>query len=100
MAHDTLSPPPLPDTRTHRFGVAPDSAYPGAKGKLRLHSDDGYQFQYDDGDWFLHIGDTGYRYLVDGEPLWQQYVTMQYVVVRYIVLKSDFVSILCGSLAD
>lgn len=57
-----------------RFGVAPDSAYPGAKGKLRLHSDDWYQFQYDDGDWFLHIGDTGYRYLADGEPLWQQYI--------------------------
>lgn len=65
---------PLPPALARRFGVAPDSALPKTKGKLRPHAEDGYQFQYDDGDWFLHIGDTGYRYLADGEPLWQQYV--------------------------
>lgn len=44
------------------------------KGKLRLHPDDPHQFSYDSGDWFLHIGDTGYRYVTDTEPEWQAYV--------------------------
>ena len=43
-------------------------------GKLRQHSADHYQFMYDNGDWFLHIGDTGYRYLVDSEKMWQAYL--------------------------
>jgi hypothetical protein len=43
-------------------------------GKLRKHPRDPHQFVYDNGRWFLHLGDTGYRYLADTEPLWQQYI--------------------------
>jgi hypothetical protein len=43
-------------------------------GKLRIHRDDPRQFQYDNGDWFLHIGDTGYRYLTATEPEWRAYI--------------------------
>lgn len=43
-------------------------------GKLRLHPDDRRQFAYDNGEWFLHIGDTGYRYVVNTEPKWQAYI--------------------------
>jgi hypothetical protein len=44
------------------------------KGKLRIHPDDPRQFVYDDGEWFLHIGDTGYRYVASSEPEWQAYI--------------------------
>jgi len=44
------------------------------KGKLKIHPDDPFQFARDNGDWFLHIGDTGYRYLTDTEPKWQDYI--------------------------
>jgi hypothetical protein len=44
------------------------------RGKLRVHPDDPYQFAYDNGDWFLHIGDTGYRYVVPTEPHWKEYI--------------------------
>jgi hypothetical protein len=43
-------------------------------GKLRIHSQDRRQFAYDNGQWFLHIGDTGYRYVVRSEPKWQEYI--------------------------
>ncbi len=43
-------------------------------GKLRRHPQDSRQFVYDNGEWFLHIGDTGYRYLTETEPLWKQYI--------------------------
>jgi hypothetical protein len=43
-------------------------------GKLRKHPDDPFQFARDDGSWFLHIGDTGYRYVVATEPHWQAYI--------------------------
>jgi hypothetical protein len=43
-------------------------------GKLRIHPDDPYQFAYDNGDWYLHIGDTGYRYVVATEPYWREYI--------------------------
>jgi hypothetical protein len=43
-------------------------------GKLRVHPDDRHQLAYDDGRWFLHIGDTAYRYVVDTEPDWQVYI--------------------------
>ena len=43
-------------------------------GKLRKHPRDPHQFAYDNGRWFLHIGDTGYRYVTDSEPLWKQYL--------------------------
>ena len=32
------------------------------------------QFAYDNGEWYLHIGDTGYRYLTATEPEWQAYI--------------------------
>lgn len=52
------------------FEVMPSSL----PGKLRQHPRDSRQFAYDNGEWFLHLGDTGYRYVVDTEPLWQQYI--------------------------
>jgi hypothetical protein len=52
------------------FEVVPSAL----KGKLRLHPDDPHQFAYDCGDWFLHIGDTGYRYVTDTELEWRAYV--------------------------
>jgi len=52
------------------FQVAPSSL----PGKLRKHSRDPHQFAYDNGDWFLHIGDTGYRYVVQTEPKWREYI--------------------------
>ena len=58
------------DKRTGHFTVVP-SALPG---KLSIHRDDPHQFAYHNGDWFLHIGDTGYRYLTDSEPEWQAYI--------------------------
>ncbi len=56
--------------RAGSFTVVP-SALPG---KLRAHPEDPHQFAYDNGEWFLHIGDTGYRYVVDTEPEWQAYI--------------------------
>ena len=44
------------------------------KGKLRQHRDDPRQLAYDNGQWFLHIGDTGYRYVTDTEPEWKAYI--------------------------
>ncbi len=43
-------------------------------GKLRIHPEDSRQFAYDNGEWFLHIGDTGYRFVVQSEPKWQEYI--------------------------
>ncbi len=43
-------------------------------GKLRKHRLDPYQFQFDDGSWFLHIGDTAYRYVNIDEPDWKPYL--------------------------
>jgi hypothetical protein len=58
------------DAHSGSFEVLPSDF----KGKLRQHPDDPYQFMYDNGEWFLHIGDTGYRYLVVSEPHWQAYI--------------------------
>jgi hypothetical protein len=55
------------NTRSGSFEVVPSHL----PGKLRKHPQDPHQFAYDNGDWFLHIGDTGYRYVTDTEPLWQ-----------------------------
>jgi len=52
------------------FEVKPSSL----KGKLRLHREDRRQFAYDNGQWFLHIGDTGYRYVTQTEPKWKEYI--------------------------
>jgi len=43
-------------------------------GKLRQDPADLYQFIFDNGDWFLHIGETGYRYLTDMERKWKSYI--------------------------
>lgn len=43
-------------------------------GKLRIHPKDPRQFAYDNGEWFLHIGDTGYRYVTATEKKWKAYV--------------------------
>jgi hypothetical protein len=43
-------------------------------GKLRIHPDDPRQFAFDNGEWFLHLGDTAYRFVTDTEPLWRQYL--------------------------
>jgi uncharacterized protein DUF4038/uncharacterized protein DUF5060 len=44
------------------------------QGKLRKHPEDPRQFARDNGDWFLHIGDTGYRYVTATEPHWKAYI--------------------------
>lgn len=58
------------DKRSGEFIVKPSEL----PGKLRIHPEDQRQFAYDNGEWFLHIGDTGYRYVVQSEPLWQEYI--------------------------
>lgn len=65
-----VSESPALDKQRGEFNVVP-SALPG---KLRKHPDDPHQFAYDNGEWFLHIGDTGYRYVTDTEPEWQAYI--------------------------
>ncbi|MCK4515810.1 MAG: DUF5060 domain-containing protein, partial [Spirochaetaceae bacterium] len=52
------------------FEVIPSSL----KGKLRVHPQDTRQFAFDNGEWFLHIGDTAYRYVCDAEPNWREYI--------------------------
>jgi len=61
----------LPDlhNRAGRFTVLPSEL----KGQLIHHPNDPHQFAYENGDWFLHIGDTGYRYVADTEPEWRAY---------------------------
>ena len=58
------------DDRRGEFRVVPSKL----PGKLRIHTDDPRQMQYDNGDWFLHIGDTGYRYAMRSEPHWKAYI--------------------------
>jgi hypothetical protein len=67
--HSEANVPDL-DGRSGSFEVIPSSL----KGKLRLHPGDPHQFAYDNGEWFLHIGDTGYRYVTATEPEWQAYL--------------------------
>jgi len=43
-------------------------------GKLKKHPDDPRQLQYADGKWFLHIGDTCYRYVASEEKHWREYI--------------------------
>lgn len=58
------------NNRSGSFKVIPSQL----KGKLRIYAEDPYQFVYDNGDWYLHIGDTGYRYVVQSEPEWKPYI--------------------------
>jgi hypothetical protein len=58
------------DRQSGTFTVEPSEL----PGKLRIHPDDPHQFAYDNGDWFLHIGDTGYRYVTASEPEWRAYI--------------------------
>ncbi len=57
-------------SKTGKFEVRASSL----PGKLRLHKQDRRQFAYDNGKWFLHIGDTGYRYVTQTEPKWREYI--------------------------
>ena len=61
----------------------------GLPGKLRIHPDDPYQFAYDNGDWFLHIGDTGYRYVTASEPNRKAYLD-QAVEMRATKIRTWF----------
>ena len=58
------------DGKSGEFGVEASEL----PGKLRLHEKDPRQFAYDNGQWFLHIGDTGYRYVTQTEPKWREYI--------------------------
>lgn len=58
-------------------------------GKLRKHPEDPFQFARDDGSWFLHIGDTGYRYVVATEPHWQAYID-QAVAAGFTKIRTWF----------
>lgn len=66
----TVSSHPDLSDRTGFFEVFPSLL----KGKLRIHPDDKHQYVYDNGDWFLHIGDTAYRYVVDTELFYKEYL--------------------------
>ncbi len=65
----TSANPGLAD-KSGSFRVVPSSR----RGKLRKHPRDSRQFAYDNGQWFLHIGDTGYRYVTATEPKWKEYI--------------------------
>lgn len=69
-AWQSLSSVPALDGKRGTFEVVP-SDFPG---KLRKHPEDPHQFAFDNGEWFLHLGDTAYRYATDTEPLWQPYI--------------------------
>ncbi len=56
------------------FKVTVPKKHSKLKGKLRICYKDSRQFVYDNGDWFLHIGDTGYRYAAVTEPFWKEYI--------------------------
>ena len=43
-------------------------------GKLRQHPADPHQFAYENGEWYLHIGETGYRCLTSTEKKWKPYI--------------------------
>jgi len=43
-------------------------------GKLKKHPNDPRQLQYDNEKWFLHIGDTCYRYVASEEKYWREYI--------------------------
>jgi hypothetical protein len=58
------------NNREGRFKVIPSEL----KGKLRKHPQDPRQFARDNGEWFLHVGDTGYRYVTASEPHWKAYI--------------------------
>jgi hypothetical protein len=60
--------------RVHSSFTILEASRPGALGKLRVHREDPFQFVYDSGAPFLHFGDTGYRFLIPTEPLWQRYI--------------------------
>jgi hypothetical protein len=73
-----------------RITVSGTPAGPQWRGKLRVHSVDHHQFQYDNGDWFLHIGDTGYRYVVDEEPQWREYIDQAVSVMGATKIRTWF----------
>ena len=67
------------------FCSSEDSNLTGKHGKFKvvdsdlpgkLHQDpaDQHQFIFENGDWFLHIGETGYRYLSTTERKWKSYI--------------------------
>lgn len=66
----SVSNQPELDGRSGSFEVQPSNL----PGKLRKHPADSRQFAYDNGQWFLHLGDTAYRFVAATEPLWQQYI--------------------------
>ena len=71
--------------RTGSFRVVPSRL----NGKLTIHPQDPSQFAYADGSWFLHIGDTGYRYVVDDESKWREYLD-QAVAAGFTKIRTWF----------
>lgn len=67
---ETTEAPKEFDQQSGEFQVAASNL----PGKLRKHPQDSRQFAYDNGEWFLHIGDTGYRYVAASEPQWREYI--------------------------
>lgn len=66
--HEPARPPRLHPSSTFQ---AVSGGPSGLKGKLRKHTRDPRQFQWDNGDSFIHIGETGYRWLVKAESQWR-----------------------------
>lgn len=54
-----------------QFTVTPSSL----PGKLRKHNNDPFQFQHNNGDWFVHVGDTAYRFVNQNEAEWKPYLS-------------------------
>lgn len=73
------------DGRSGTFAVVPSEL----PGRLRKHPGDSRQLSYDNGQWFLHLGDTGYRYVTDTEPQWQAYID-QAAAVGFTKIRTWF----------
>ena len=68
------------DQRSGTFTATADHPA-GWHGKLRIHAEDTSQFQWDDGTWYLHLGDTGYQYISPLDMNWKRFID-QSVKVR------------------
>ena len=73
------------NARSGTFEVVPSDL----PGKLGKHPDDPHQLAYDSGRWFLHLGDTGYRYVADTEPRWKEYID-QAAAVGFTKIRTWF----------
>jgi hypothetical protein len=72
----------------YRFQVMRPGDDKFSPGKLGHHVLDSRQFMFDSGRWFLHLGDTGYRFLIASEPKWQAYIDQAATVQRATKIRA------------